>query len=75
MTSAQGLAEGADGLGGFGHVAQAWPQCQGRGMHQGQGHVVVGAIATAVDQAGFGGQVGFVDQGFHGQVGQVIGQG
>ncbi|MCY1441381.1 hypothetical protein D9M71_576940 [compost metagenome] len=71
---AQGLADCADGLSGFGHVAQAWPQGQGRGMHQGQSHVGVGAVTAAVDQAGFGGQVGFVDQGFHGQVGQVVGQ-
>ncbi len=72
---AQGLANLAAGLGGFGHVAQAWPQGQGRGVHQGQGHVVVGAVAAAVDQPGFGGQVGFVDQGFNGQVGEVVGQG
>lgn len=74
QAGAQGLADGANGLRGCGHVAQAGPQGQGRGVHQGQGHVGVSAVAAAVDQAGFGGQFGFVDQGFHGQVGQVVWQ-
>ncbi|MNR66049.1 hypothetical protein D3C85_1893520 [compost metagenome] len=61
-------------LGGIGHLPQAWPEGQCRSVHQRQAHVAVGATATAVDQAGFGRQVGLVDQRLDGQVGQLIGQ-
>ncbi|RMP48517.1 hypothetical protein ALQ20_200219 [Pseudomonas syringae pv. atrofaciens] len=66
----QWLAHDTELRGGVGHPLESRPQRQRRRMHQPQVQVAVRAAATPVHQSRFGRQIGFVDQGVDGQIGQ-----
>ncbi|MNR09781.1 hypothetical protein D3C85_1260000 [compost metagenome] len=76
--AAEGLAQGHINLPGDlasgGHVVEGGPQRPGRGVHQLEAEVVVGATAAAVDQCRLGRQLGLVDQRLDGEVGELLGQ-
>ncbi|MNF75220.1 hypothetical protein D3C84_572790 [compost metagenome] len=76
--AAEGLAQGhvdlPGGLAGGGHVVEGGPQRPGRGVHQLQAEVTVGAAAATVDQRRLGRQLDLVDQRLDGEIGERLGQ-